>query len=121
MLREGHGLDGQARAQGPLAAPLPRRGGEGAGSRRDDAMNERDIFHAAVEIADPGERTDYLEKVCAGNATLKRHVDGMLKMYPQLGSFLESPVGDLDSAATAPVSAGRFQLGEELARGGMGV
>jgi hypothetical protein len=84
-------------------------------------MNERDIFHAAVEIADPGERSAYLEKVCAGNASLMRHVEGMLEMYPQLGTFLESPAVDLDSADPPPVSAGRFQLGEELARGGMGV
>ncbi len=38
-------------------------------------MNERDMFHAAVEIADPGERSAYLEKVCAGDASLKRPPD----------------------------------------------
>ena len=84
-------------------------------------MNERDIFHAAVEIADPAERTDYLEKVCAGDPSLKRHVEGMLQLYPRLGTFLESPAVELDGAASAPQSAGRFQLGPELARGGMGV
>ncbi len=84
-------------------------------------MNERDIFFSAVEIADPGERSSYLEKVCAGNASLKRRVECMLEVHPQLGTFLESPAVDLDSAATPPVRAGRFQLGEELARGGMGV
>jgi WD40 repeat protein len=84
-------------------------------------VNERDIFHTAVEIADPAERSAYLEKVCTGNASLMRHVEGMLEMYPHLGTFLESPAVDLDSAATPPVRAGRFQLGEELARGGMGV
>ncbi|HEV3085244.1 MAG TPA: serine/threonine-protein kinase [Gemmataceae bacterium] len=84
-------------------------------------MNERDIFHAAVEITDPCERSAYLEKVCAGNASLRGHVEGMLEVYPQLGTFLESPAVNLDSAAPPPVRAGRFQLGEELARGGMGV
>jgi hypothetical protein len=68
-------------------------------------MNERDIFHAAVEIADPGERSAYLEKVCAANASLKRQVEGMLEVYPDLGAFLESPAVDLASAATAPVAA----------------
>jgi len=84
-------------------------------------MNERDIFHAAVEITDPAERSAYLEKACAGNTSLMRQVEGMLEVYPELGTFLESPAFDLDSAAMPPVSAGRFQLGEELARGGMGV
>src|SRR5579864_9719022 len=84
-------------------------------------MNERDLFHAAVEITDPDERSAYLEEICAGNASLKRHVEGMLDVYPELGTFLESPAVDLDSAARPPVRAGRFLLGEELARGGMGV
>jgi hypothetical protein len=68
-------------------------------------MNERDIFHAAVEIFDPGERSAYLAKVCAANASLKRQVEGMLEVYPELGAFLESPAVDLDSAATLPVAA----------------
>jgi WD40 repeat protein/tRNA A-37 threonylcarbamoyl transferase component Bud32 len=84
-------------------------------------VNERDIFHAAIELTDPAERSAYLEKVCAGNASLRRHVEGMLQVYPELGTFLESPAVDLEGAASPPVSAGRFQLGRELARGGMGV
>jgi WD40 repeat protein len=84
-------------------------------------MSERDIFYAAVEIADPRERAAYLERVCAGNGPRKRQVEGMLEVYPQLGTFLEAPAVELDGAVSTPVSAGRFQLGEELARGGMGV
>ncbi len=88
-------------------------------------MNEREIFDAAVEFADVAERAVYLEKACAGDASLKQHVERMLHVYPQLGTFLQSPAvdlaGDLAEAASPPVSAGRFQLGQELARGGMGV
>lgn len=80
-------------------------------------MNERDIFHAAIEFTNAAERTAYLEKVCAGNASLKQHVEEMLQVYPRLGTFLESPAVDL----SPPERAGRFRLGEELARGGMGV
>ena len=102
------------------------------------------IFHAARDIPDPDRRREYVREACGGDEAriahveallaaadgpdslldrpaLRRHVEGMLEMYPQLGTFLESPAVDLDSAATPPVSAGRFQLGEELARGGMGV
>ncbi len=84
-------------------------------------MNEREIFDAAVELADLAERAAYLEKACAGDAPLKQHMERMLDVYPQLGTFLESPVVDLAEPAVPPVSAGRFQLGQELARGGMGV
>jgi serine/threonine protein kinase len=84
-------------------------------------VNERDIFHAAIEFTDAARRSAYLEEACAGNASLRQHVEDMLQVYPQLGAFLESPAIDLDGAARPPLCAGRFQLGQELARGGMGV
>jgi WD40 repeat protein len=84
-------------------------------------VNERDIFHAAVEFTNPVERSAYLEKACAGNAPLRQHVEDMLQLYPRLGTFLESPAIDLNGTARPPARAGRFRLGQELARGGMGV
>jgi WD40 repeat protein len=84
-------------------------------------MNERDIFHAAMELTDPGERSAYLEQACGGDASLQQHVEGMLQVCPELGTFLESPAFPLQGVAVPPVSAGRFQVGHELARGGMGV
>ena len=47
-------------------------------------MNEREIFHAAVELADAAERAAYLEEACAGDGPLKQHVERMLDVYPQL-------------------------------------
>jgi tetratricopeptide (TPR) repeat protein len=82
---------------------------------------EQDIFLAAIEIADPVERSTFLEKACAGNVPLRQLVEDMLQVYPELGTFLESPAAGLARASHPPVSAGRFQLGPELARGGMGV
>ena len=84
-------------------------------------MNERDMFHGAVQLMDPAERSAYLEEVCAGDATLRQHVEAMLQAYPQLGTFLESPAVDWQGPASPPGRAGRFQLGQELAQGGMGV
>jgi serine/threonine protein kinase len=102
------------------------------------------IFHAARDIPDPERRREYVREACGGDQArvahveallaaadgpdslldhpaVKRRVEGMLGMDSQLGTFPESPAVDVDGAATPPVSAGRFQLGEELARGGMGV
>jgi WD40 repeat protein len=84
-------------------------------------VNERDIFLAAIDLTAVAERSAYLEEACAGNAPLKQHLKRMLQLCPQLGTFLESPAVDLQRATSRPASAGRFQLGEELARGGMGI
>jgi serine/threonine-protein kinase len=84
-------------------------------------VNHRDIFHAALEIADSTLRTAYLEKACAGDAALKRHFEGLLELQPKLGNFLEAPALSPSGAAGPPLRAGRFELGEELARGGMGI
>src|SRR5262249_3746989 len=84
------------------------------------AVNERDIFHAVIELTDPAQRSACLDKLCAEDASLKRHVEEMLEVYPELGAFLESPAVALDGAANPPGRAGRFELGQELARGGMG-
>ncbi|HEV8061631.1 MAG TPA: protein kinase [Gemmataceae bacterium] len=84
-------------------------------------MNERDIFHAALEIADSALRTAYLEKACAGDAALKEHFEGLLELEPKLGDFLEAPAVARIAAAGPSLRAGRFVLGEELARGGMGI
>jgi WD40 repeat protein len=87
----------------------------------DPAVNERDIFNAALEIADPAERTAYLEKVCAGDAALKEHFEHLLELEPTLGNFLEAPAFCRIAANGPPLHAGHFELGDELARGGMGI
>ena len=53
-------------------------------------MRERDIFDAALAIADPAARSAYLDKVSAGNPGLRQHLDELLAMHGQLGSFLEA-------------------------------
>jgi WD40 repeat protein/tRNA A-37 threonylcarbamoyl transferase component Bud32 len=84
------------------------------------AVNERDIFHEALAIADSGERSAYLEQACAGDAALIEHFRGLLELQTQVGSFLEVPaLGPI--VAGPPLTAGRFKLGDELARGGMGI
>jgi eukaryotic-like serine/threonine-protein kinase len=84
-------------------------------------VNQRDIFHAALEIADAAERADYLEQACSGDALLKSHFESLVELEPKLGNFLEAPALGRLTAAGTPLRAGRFELGEELARGGMGI
>ncbi len=65
-------------------------------------MTERDILHGAIELTNAAERSAYLEKVCAGNASLKRHVESMLQVFPELGTFLEAPAVDVTGASSPP-------------------
>jgi serine/threonine-protein kinase len=95
---------------------------ENSGPDSEDlAMSERDIFHAALEITDPSERASYLAKACRGDGALQAHFEDLLELEPKLGSFLEAPAVGRISAPGQPHRAGRLELCEELARGGMGI
>src|SRR4051794_27903641 len=67
------------------------------GSRTDDprisgtAMNERDIFDAALSIQDNPARQAYLETACAGDAALRQRVETLLKAHEGASRFLERP------------------------------
>jgi tetratricopeptide (TPR) repeat protein len=93
----------------------------GGAMTEDLAVNERDIFHAALEIADTSLRNAYLETACADDVALKEHLEGLLELEPKLGNFLEAPALGRIAAGGPPLRAGRFELGQELARGGMGI
>jgi serine/threonine protein kinase/tetratricopeptide (TPR) repeat protein len=91
-------------------------------------MSERDIFDAALAIDDPVQRAAFLDRVCAGDLGLRRHLDGLLSMHGQVGSFLESPA--LTGAATVelpPVGEGpgtvigAYKLLEPIGEGGFGI
>jgi serine/threonine protein kinase/uncharacterized membrane protein len=52
-------------------------------------MAEQDIFLAALEISDPLQRMDYLNRVCAGNPGLRRQVEALLAAHERSGKFLD--------------------------------
>jgi serine/threonine-protein kinase len=108
------------------------------------AWNPRanEIFAAALEMSG-AERQAYLEQTCSSDNELRRQVEAMLAAHAQAGSFLDQPVGGewLSTATVAPSSGpplpatgsvvqalsgpgvdlpGRYQMEEEIARGGMG-
>jgi serine/threonine-protein kinase len=108
------------------------------------AWNPRanEIFAAALEVPD-ARRHAFVEQSCSADSELLRQVEAMLSAHAQAGSFLDEPVaGELLTTATAAPSSGpplpatgsvvqalsgpevelpaRYQMEEEIARGGMG-
>ena len=89
------------------------------------AMKERDIFVAALEIADPDERDAFLVAACADAAS--RSTSGpSLQAEAKLGTFLESPAPRVRRSAERrrgprARSSAPYKLLEEIGEGGMGV
>ena len=54
-------------------------------------MNEQSIFLAALDFADPAERSAYLIKACAGNSALLQKVKTLLASHEKSGDFLAMP------------------------------
>ena len=54
-------------------------------------MNEQSIFLAALDFTDPGERSAYLIKACAGDTALLQKVTELLASHEKSGNFLDMP------------------------------
>src|SRR5581483_767371 len=98
-----------------------------ASTARRSTMSERDIFDAALAIDDLAERTAYLDRVCAGDARLRKHIEGLLSVHSQVGSFLEQPAAALGGTVHDPIRErpgtviGPYKLMEQIGEGGMGL
>ena len=86
------------------------------------------VFDAAVDLP-AGERTDFIDRACAGDTALRAEVRELLRAYHQSDSFLESPAVHiaaplLEEAAAVgeyvPDRIGQFRVVREIGRGGMG-
>ena len=105
-------------------------------------MNEKTIFLAAVEIADPAQRAAYLAGACKGDAKLRQQVDALLAAHDRSGEFLDVPAlqqmagvdtgeqagADVEVSflrpSTTPGSLGRlgsYDIRELLGRGDCGI
>jgi serine/threonine protein kinase/tetratricopeptide (TPR) repeat protein len=94
-------------------------------------MSEESLFHLALEKP-PGERADFLEQACGGDAALRRRIEALLAAHDNPGSFLRHP--PVPSGATAapgdrPTTPGGegpgsrlgpYKLLQQLGEGGMG-
>ena len=57
-------------------------------------MNERVIFDAALEIADPQAQRAFIAKSCAGKPEMMAAVEALLKSHDAAGSFLNVSVAE---------------------------
>lgn len=72
----------------------------------DKSTNRRrlEIFAEAAEIADPAERTAYLDEACGGDGVLRASVENLLRHDRDAGSFLEKGPEELVGAEPTQLS-----------------
>lgn len=54
-------------------------------------MKEQSVFLAAIEIADPDRRAEYLDEACAGDVALRKQVEALFVAHEKSGRFLDVP------------------------------
>jgi serine/threonine protein kinase/WD40 repeat protein len=87
-----------------------------------------DLFLTAVGMQSAGEREQYLDQACAGDAALRAEVEALLAASAQAGSFLESPeprvvvtVDEQPGRERPGTMIGPYKLLERIGEGGFGV
>lgn len=66
-------------------------------------MTEREIFLAAIEIADPAERTRWVEHACGADVGLRTQVVALLEAHAKTSEFLETPATALDASVSPTI------------------
>ncbi len=85
------------------------------------------IFDAAIELPKE-ERAAFLEKVCSGDAPLRKRVEALLRAHDVAGAFMDSPAmaPEARTVAAGPKERlgdriGRYKLQQQIGEGGCGV
>jgi eukaryotic-like serine/threonine-protein kinase len=93
---------------------------------REEWQRVKEVLHEALELPRAG-RTEFLDRVCNGNAEFRAEVESLLRSHEEAGGFIEEPAGGL--AAKAATVADSFGVGAQvgpyrivqlIAEGGMG-
>ena len=83
----------------------------------------KDVFEAARALPDAA-RPAYLTQVCAGDATLRQHVEGLLDAHAHADGFLETPAlqstPESSSRKLEGHRIGPYLLSARIGAGGMG-
>lgn len=85
------------------------------------------IFHSAI-VREPNEREHFLDGACAGDESLRREVEALIKSHESAGSFIDAPayergaelVTDPRGRQRAGQSIGPYKIIALLGAGGMG-
>ena len=93
------------------------------------------LYHAALE-KEPSERALFLEEACAGDPSLRQEIESLLSYAGEADGRLKAAVLEVASQASgvnaaalpehdlltgAPGKLGRYELMEQIGKGGMGV
>jgi WD40 repeat protein len=97
-----------------------------------DPRRVKDLFVAALDLADPHNRDAFVARECGADNDLRHRLDALLRAHDLSASALDRPLGVPTTSATAqyqpehPVDAvgslvaGRYKLLQEIGEGGMG-
>src|SRR6478672_6891650 len=100
-------------------------------------MTEQSIFTEALDLHDPRERAQYLDRACADAPELRARVEALLNAHAGADSLLDAPVAaaaagfDLNVGARLDAHVplredvgtliGPYRLLQQIGEGGMGV
>ncbi|MBU0640736.1 MAG: serine/threonine-protein kinase [Planctomycetes bacterium] len=86
-----------------------------------------ELYQTALEQDSEAEREAFLDEACGGDSELRSHVEGLLRVREQVGSFLDAPPVDpqatLESQPSSEIAGtlvGRYKILQEIGEGGFG-
>ena len=61
--------------------------------------HEKAVFCEALEIADPEQRRQFLDRACRADPALRERVEGLLALSPGAGNFFQQCAPALEASA----------------------